>query len=234
MEEKTEDKEAIKQAFLKVKEDIFKLNQEVFRVKNEIQDIKNLLNSLINNLSKTPTETSTLQQITPTETRGYPTHSPTNQQIEEALISQNLGISTGNQGVPTDKQTDKPTDRQTDKTNIINENKLTKDRLEVEEILASLNSLKKDLRLKFKRLTKQEFLVFSTLYSLENTDVDYKLLAERLRLSESSIRDYISRIIEKGIPVKKEKLNNKQILLSISPELKKLASLETIMQLRGL
>ena len=228
----------IKQAFSKVKEDIFKLSQEIFRLRNEIQDLKNLLNSTIKTIQKPSQETSTLRQITPTETKGSSTHSSTLRQTEEALISQNLGVSTGNEGASTDRQTDTSTDRHTIKPNsiYIKEPKQEPEKkpVDVENIIASLDTLKKDLRLKFKRLTKQEFLVFSTLYSFENQEVDYKKLASRLRLSESSIRDYISRMIVKGIPIKKEKLNNKQVILHVSPELKKLASLETIMQLRGL
>ncbi len=104
------------------------------------------------------------------------------------------------------------------------------------EILSSLDSLKKEIRLKFKRLTNQELLIFSTIYQLEEEGnlVDYHMIAEVLALSESSVRDYVQKIINKGIPVDKEKINNKRILLAISPDLKKIASLDTIMQLRDL
>ena len=107
---------------------------------------------------------------------------------------------------------------------------------EVSKILASLDTLKKDLRHKFKNLTKQEMLVFSTLYQLqeENFTVDYSIIASKLNLSESSIRDYIQRIIQKGIPIQKNKENNKKILLSLSEDFKKIASLQTILQLREL
>jgi len=62
----------------------------------------------------------------------------------------------------------------------------------------------------------------------------YKSVSEKLGLTESSIRDYVSRLINKGIPVEKNKINNKNIHLSISKNLKKIASLDTILQLRGL
>ena len=103
-----------------------------------------------------------------------------------------------------------------------------------QELLASLDNLKKEVRLKFKRLTSQEMQVFSLLYSLEENGqiIDYKLLADTLKLSESSIRDYIIKLQKKGIPILKEKLNNKRILLHISPDLKKIASLQTILKLR--
>ena len=77
-------------------------------------------------------------------------------------------------------------------------------------------------------------LIFSTLYQLEdeNNEVTYKILSQVLKLSESSIRDYVQRIINKGIPIKKEKPDNKKVILSISKDLKKIASLSTIIKLR--
>jgi hypothetical protein len=41
-------------------------------------------------------------------------------------------------------------------------------------------------------------------------------------------------MINKGIPIHKNKINNKKITLSISPDLKKIASLPTIIRLREL
>jgi DNA-binding MarR family transcriptional regulator len=104
------------------------------------------------------------------------------------------------------------------------------------EILDKLDSIKKELRLKFKRLTNQEMLVFSTIYQLneENREVTYNSLAERLGLSQSSIRDYVQRIIIKGIPIEKEKELNKKIILKVSNNITKIASLSTIMGLREL
>ena len=79
--------------------------------------------------------------------------------------------------------------------------------------------------------------VFSSIYQSEEQDRDnttYKQIANNLKLSESSIRDYVLKIIDKGIPIKKQKIDNKKVLLTISPELKKIATLSTIIQLRGL
>jgi hypothetical protein len=106
---------------------------------------------------------------------------------------------------------------------------------EASEILDSLDNIKKDIRRKFKRITQQEMLVFSTIYTLEEQDpegADYKKTALKLGLSQSSIRDYVQRMIVKGIPITKEKLNNKKIILHISSELKKIATLSTIIKLR--
>ena len=53
-------------------------------------------------------------------------------------------------------------------------------------------------------------------------------------MTESSIRDYIARLINKGIPVEKTKINNKTIQLKVADSLKKAASLATILKLRDL
>ena len=53
-----------------------------------------------------------------------------------------------------------------------------------------------------------------------------------MKLSESSIRDYINRLIKKGIPIQKIKQNNKIILLRVSEDLKNVVTLATIQNLR--
>ncbi|MEK6890738.1 MAG: hypothetical protein AABX03_01235, partial [Nanoarchaeota archaeon] len=82
----------------------------------------------------------------------------------------------------------------------------------------------------------QEMVVLSAIYQFEDEGalIDYAFLASKLTLSESSIRDYIQRIISKGIPLEKEKINNKKILLHIPNDLRRLASLETLLNLRSL
>ena len=65
-------------------------------------------------------------------------------------------------------------------------------------------------------------------------EVDYKSVSQRLNLTESSIRDYVGKLIKKGISIDKSKVNNKQVLLSIPPSLKKITPLSTILKLRDL
>lgn len=104
------------------------------------------------------------------------------------------------------------------------------------EILNSLDSIKKEVRFKFKKLTDQEMSVFSALYQLgeENEIANYRSVSRRLNLSESSIRDYVGRLMKKGIPIEKKRINNKTIHLKISEDLKKIATLPTILKLRDL
>ncbi|MFH1711100.1 MAG: HTH domain-containing protein [Nanoarchaeota archaeon] len=252
--------EAVKTAFSKAKQDIFSLGEEISQVRQEILDIKtdiSLISSFLediklkqleentqfqhsnkptNQQTDTPTHNSsnipTHPQIYPTD-KPTPTDTPTLPQEIEGLRTPNTGISTGNVGVPTDKQTDRQTNQQTHPSST-NSKPISLER--AQELLESLDSLKKEVRFKFKRLTSQEMQVFSLLYNLEESGiiVDYKSLAEKLNLSESSIRDYIGKIQKKGIPITKEKVNNKRIILHISEDLKKIASLNTILQLREL
>ncbi len=180
-----------------------------------------------------------------------PTHNTTDATDIKPLKGQFLGISTGNEGVPTDRQTDRQTDQQTNlhtgndfTGDFITHNILNKSSYNNEEkslrnaikILDSLDGIKKEIRLKFKRLTEQEITVFSTIYQFEEENLlaDYKSLSKKLSLTESSIRDYVGRIIKKGVPIEKIKVNNKQIQLHISEDLKKIATLNTILQLREL
>ncbi|MEM3405585.1 MAG: hypothetical protein QW117_01260 [Candidatus Pacearchaeota archaeon] len=124
--------------------------------------------------------------------------------------------------------------------NVVDKNKenitIKNDFEEILKILNSLDIIKKEIRNKFKRLTEQEFKVFSYIYDLEEKGflVDYKLLSEKLNLTESSVRDYVGKLIKKGIPIIKEKINNKQVILHISKELKEVTPLETIIKLRNI
>jgi hypothetical protein len=224
-------KEEIKFAFSRVKEDIFNLTNELNFLKSEIKEIKNILNTLVNP-THNPTEKSIIQ-LNPVN----PTYNPTVPQEIGGLKTQNLSISIGNEGVPTDTPTNQQTHQQTPILPPNNTLSIEKDILNVNNVLNSLDKLKKEIRFKFKRITSQEMLVFSTIYQLEEEGKvlpTYNNIALKLKLSPSSIRDYVQRIINKGIPIKKEKYNNKQILLSIAPDLKKIAPLQTIINLREL
>ena len=221
------DDERLKEAFSKVKQDMAFLNNEIFAIKQELSQIHTLLSEI---------SSSTLQHINSTDS-SIPTHNPTLPQEIGGLKTSNSGISTGNGGVPTDKPTNTPTDNnRVFQEQIPQITSLERNIFDAKEILESLDSIKKEIRLKFKHITNQEMLVFSTIYQLEEQNLfpDHKLLSSKLKLSESSIRDYVNRLISKGIPIKKHKIDNKKLVLSISPELKKVVSLNTILQLRSL
>jgi len=229
-------KNALKDAFENVKKDIFTLGSEVSQLKTEVKDIKNLLKYLddsINNLR--------LDQINSTYNINNSTHAVNSTHTStvpseiEGLKYPNLDISSRNEGASTDRQTHQQTDNSTHFTHKIPLRSVDQHISDASEMIDTLDTLKKEIRLKFKQMTTQEMLVFSTIYQFEeqgDPHIDYKKLALKLSLSQSSIRDYVQRIANKGIPIHKTKLNNKKITLSISPELKKIASLNTILALR--
>ena len=222
--------DSIKEAFSKVREDTDSLKSAFEILGEELIKIKEEMNNLQENFQKIlkkheifiPTHypnIPTNQQITTT----YPIQSPTDKLLFTPLKAQNMHISIGNGGVPTDRQTDRQTDQHMENMPINQQNPLN-----------SLDGFKKEIRLKFKRLTEQEMLIFSTIYQFDEESgfSDYRLLAEKLNLTESSIRDYVGKLIKKGIPIEKTKVNNKSVQLNVSKNLKNIISLSTILALR--
>ena len=212
----------IKEAFNRVKQEVDFLKYKLNDLENELKENRRLMIVICESVQELINQKDQAhQQINPI----YQENIPTDNNTFKPLNTKNLGISTGNEGVPADRQTDRQTDRQA-KNTIEN----------AAEILKSLDNIKKEIHKKFKKLTEQEWLVFSTVYQFDEEIgySDYKILAEKLKLTESSIRDYISRLIKKGIPLDKIKLNNKNIRLNISQSLKQIASLSTIIALRDL
>ncbi len=211
----------IKHAFAKVKQDVLNLQSQLAELKQEIQELKRTLISTTHPLLP-PTHR---QQTSNTSTHNLPLEAPK---------TENSTISTGNRGVPTDRQTDQQTGTNLEKFAQMSTNNALEEE-HISKVISSINLLKADLAAKFKSLTKQEFSVFSSIYLLEQqtkNHIDYNLLSKKLSLTESSIRDYVQRIIKKGIPLIKTKENNKKILLTIPEDFKRLASLDAILSVR--
>ena len=153
-----------------------------------------------------------------------------------------LKVSTGNKGVPTDSQ---QTDSQQTVGQQITDNQ-TADKQQMQQIgkievitpdtqnVGLISDLKKDLVRKFMALTTKEFLIFTDVYIIGEKQgaASYRDIAREAGLTESSIRDYIARLINKGIPIIKRKVNNKNIILNISPDLKSLFTLDSLINLR--
>jgi len=234
----------LKEAFQRVRQDISSLNYEVENLKVNLAEINWRLVMMaeeikdLKNLKSFSEERSNSYGIL-TKEEVMPAHHfkdpaslsiiPTDKSLFKPLEPQIYPISIGNEGVPTDRQTNQQTNQQTENSskNVIQD---------AAKILDSLDNIKKEIRLKFKRLTEKETLVFSTIYQLEEEKgyTDYKSVSERLNLTESSIRDYVGKLISKGIPVDKNKINNKTIHLLISKDLKKIAPLNILLKLREL
>jgi hypothetical protein len=239
--------EQIKEAFVKVKQDIdilkkeiSTLNEDLIETRKSLIDVCDILKKFSKEREEEENKKLFLKEEVPTHPELNLTdviNNPTHNSSQNPLKTKKMDISTGNRGVPTDRQTDRQTDQHTEKGSYNQQNSISANSIDnAVQILESLDNLKKELRLKFKRLTEQELLVFSTLYQFSEGEghTDYKNLSEKLSLTESSIRDYIGRLIKKGIPIEKVKINNKTIHLSVSQNLKKIASLSTILQLRSL
>ncbi|MBT96609.1 hypothetical protein CMI49_00730 [Candidatus Pacearchaeota archaeon] len=215
----------LKESFERVKQDINNLREEINILRLNLIEI---VEKLVEIDKKTGDFDSTDRQRIPT----HPAPPSTHNLPLESLNKQNMGISSGNHGASTDRQTDRQTDTSSKNKGNFGKNSIDS----ATEILNSLDNIKRDIRLKFKRITDQELLIFSAIYQLEEEVgyTSYKLLSQHLNLSESSIRDYIGRLIKKGIPIEKNKVNNKNIQLKISENLKKIVTLPTILQLREL
>ncbi|MEM2933201.1 MAG: hypothetical protein QW622_03290 [Candidatus Pacearchaeota archaeon] len=220
------DENSLKEAFLKIKEDILFLQQELIILKQEIAEINHQLGYLLNKV------------ISTTEPQ-HPTHFPTHNFKNYGLNQQYFHSSIGNEGVPTDRQqTDnghKVELKRTFKISSSEQGKLMEgtESQQVPSLSIVMNALKQNLGEKFKKLTKQEFLIFSIIYTLDEElgKVTYADISQRTNLTESSIRDYVGRLIHKGIPILKEKVNNKTVVLKIPKELKEIATLDKLSKL---
>ncbi|OIO40388.1 hypothetical protein CO154_00625 [Candidatus Pacearchaeota archaeon CG_4_9_14_3_um_filter_31_7] len=150
---------------------------------------------------------------------------------ETKEFSQNKPISIGNKGVPAIRQQsdNNQTTVQQPKIEKIQSNK---ENIQEDDISKITDRIKEKYEQSFKKLTQQELNIFYILYDLQTKDipVDYKLLAEESKLTQSSIRDYVSRLIDKGIPVEKKRLNNQKILLKIKKGFKELITIDSILK----
>lgn len=94
-------------------------------------------------------------------------------------------------------------------------------------------NMDKTLKKAFSRLTRQEFLIFLTIYQLEDEikDVTHSHLAQKLSLTEGCIRSYVSSIIRKGLPLTRQKVNNKLTILLVDNTFRQLNLKQTLTNL---
>jgi len=204
----------IRLSFEKVKRDIDFLHEEILAIRKEILEIKANF-----------TDKSSIGND------GVPTDRQTDRQTSNrysALVDETLSpiLET-----PTSVGMQIPTDVQQSNTLFQHIQQTRQTDISLIEIV---DNLKTDLKKRFLSLTKQEFYIFSVLFTVEKSQktVTYKDIALKTGLSESSIRDYIQKIAKKGIPISKERLNNKITLLKIPEEIRNLATLDNLLRLR--
>ena len=233
--------EKVKASFEKVREEMNLLRSELSALRNEIvglRDIKTNLNNEINNIK---TNFNTQSSI---GNQGVPANQHTNTSSDNTPSFPLDAVSPVRSNLPTHNPAQTPTHPQhiqeifqqsnTSAQNSAQESNRSSKNEELTDLNSLIETLKTDMRKKFKSLTKQEFHIFSVLYSVDKSQnqVTYQDLAVRTGLTASSIRDYIQRIVRKGVPILKEKQNNELITLKIPLELRNLATLDSLMRLR--
>jgi hypothetical protein len=219
--------EAVKDSFKKIKSEMRYLASEIFSIKSQIQELYDLISQI--SILNSPNNAGSNQSSTSATDSQQTEENPAQNTYYKQDLSLNYDSSIGNGGVPADRQ-------QTVSRQIIEEKaleKVPKNADESQNISHLIDGLKNDLKQKFRSLTKQEFLIFSLIYSLteEHGEANYKELALRSKLTESSVRDYLSRLEHKGIPLIKEKKNNKLVVIRVPKELRDIAALDSLVKL---
>ena len=228
----------VKEAFSKIKEDIDSLKQELYEMKHEINKISHTFNAFLQ--VRVPKNVPNFRHSFIKRDFGTYHSNKSHKTQYSNELKPKTPVSIGNEGVSALRQ-------QIGNTSAHARNEIRKEiqeaRTKIQEMQEPETSkvlqdnvevLKKALKGIFKTLTKQEFYVFSLVYQLEDElkrPVTYKDLALRTNLTPNSLRDYISKLIIKKVPIIKEKINNKQILLKIAPELRNIETLDNLLKI---
>src|SRR3989338_1799892 len=126
-------------------------------------------------------------------------------------------ISTGNNGVVVDR-------RRPSSTTIDQQQTL-------------INDLINELDQKFKGLTKRELSVFMAIYQLEEesgfSGVTYRDIANRLKLSLSTTKGYVTSLLYKKMPIERQDLISGKSQFFVKKELRGLAVIKKLIELRG-
>ena len=212
--------ESIKIAFSKVKEDISALNKRLDALEALIKDIST-------NNNQNPLVSTEFKGLKPSNGQILKSSSGNEgvQSINHSTINQSFNNQADNQS---ENEGYKPQIREDydDKSppnHSLSNHSLSNQSQNMHSL--SIQSLKKELESRFNSLTNQEFLVFLTIYQLEEDlgrFVTYSDLSQKLSLTSGCIRGYVSSIIRKNLPVIKSKINNRTLTLGINPEFKDL------------
>jgi len=87
-----------------------------------------------------------------------------------------------------------------------------------------------DLENPIGKLTKREQEVFMILYTNENKDLTYSEISRRLGFKEDMVRNYVSGLSSKGIPILKKFVSNK-IFLYLDPAFKDLQARKNVLEI---
>lgn len=240
----------LKEAFSSIKQEMGELRVELLSIKEELSYLSDSIGSILDHIEQQKQEE--IIKRSAELSADVPRNAPnfTERFIKEGLDAPNFDFGTsdkgsmhippkfeelslkddlsiGNKGVSALRQ-------QIGNTQATDPDRREPVKGQPNELQQNVERLKKALQDSFKSLTKQEFVIFSTLYQLEEElkrPVSYSELAIRSNLTPNSLRDYISKLINKKVPIVKERYNNKQILLKIAPELRNIETLDNLMRL---
>ncbi|MEK6835389.1 MAG: helix-turn-helix domain-containing protein [Nanoarchaeota archaeon] len=87
---------------------------------------------------------------------------------------------------------------------------------------------------KFRSLTDMEFAIFITIYQLEEEfgKVTYQDIAKKFNLTEATVRNHITNLINKNVPIDKERSFNKKTVFYINKSFRELNIASKILELR--
>jgi len=195
--------ENVKKAFSKVKEDMDLLKKELKSGKKAVSEQNKLLEAL----------NSKIEVLL--KDRG-----------EKDEKSSFFDISRGNKGVDNNRQQSTINSQQW--TTMIRE---AKQEAEVEKSVQTINQI---LTSRFDSLTDREFVVYITIYDLEKEkrDVYYVDIALRLKITESSVRSHVAHLLNKKVPLTRERYFNGKSLISIKKGFKNPEILDKLLKLR--
>jgi DNA-binding NarL/FixJ family response regulator len=81
----------------------------------------------------------------------------------------------------------------------------------------------------FQTLTNKEFLVFLTIF--QSDQITYEQIAQKLSLTLSCVRSYVSELLRKKSPLIKYKLKNRKTILSVQKDFKMITSEQKLVNL---
>lgn len=226
----------VKEAFSKIKEEMDELRQEISFLRNEIRALTNPEKPQKDSYKRAELSAEVPNYVPNFRERFKNPFLGTSEEENESKLqnteelSPKEQVSIGNKGVSALRQQVGNASAHLETGEIQKEITGTTS----QALQENIERLKHALKSIFKTLTKQEFYVFSLLYQLEDElgrAVSYSDLANRANLTPNSLRDYLSKLIAKKVPIIKEKLNNRVILLKIAPELRNIETLENLMKL---
>ena len=140
-----------------------------------------------------------------------------------------LKSSIGNEGVVNNQQQSTVVNNQQPTINT-----LKKGVFDASGIQEALQEVDQVIAHKVQSLTDREFSVFAAIVENEAEALEstYTSLADRLGLSESTVRGVANRILTKGLPVVKSRFLHKKASLALSHDLKEVYTLKKLLFLR--